>query len=150
MKNWDKALLAGLAATIVLSVLMAIKSALGLLPAVNAIELLTQLSSTYLGLPESPVVGWLAHFVIGVVIWGLVFAHTYDTWPGTPLMKGAVFSFMVWLLMMSMFLPMAGAGFFGVNLGPSAAVATLVLHLIFGLVLGGVFGQPRAAQYAHG
>lgn len=141
MKNWDKGLLAGLAATVVLSVLMVLKSVVGLLPAVNAIEMLTQLGATHFGMPESAAVGWIAHFVIGVVLWGLVFAGTYETWPSSPPIKGAVFSFMVWLLMMSMFMPMAGAGFFATNIGPGAAIATLVLHLIFGVVLGGVFGR---------
>lgn len=144
MKMWNKGLLAGLAATAVLSVLMVVKSVIGLMPAMNVIEMLTQLAADYLGLPASPVVGWAAHLVIGVVLWGLVFAGTYETWPGPAPIKGAVFSVMIWLLMMSMFLPMAGAGFFGVNIGPAAAVATLVLHLIFGLVLGGVFGRPRS------
>jgi hypothetical protein len=140
MSKWNRGLLAGLVATIVLSVLMIIKSALGLMPAVNAIGMLAKIAGDF-GLPGSPVVGWIAHCAIGVVLWGLVFAGTYDTWPGAPPIKGAVFSVMAWLLMMSMVLPMAGAGFFGVNIGLSAAVATLVLHLVFGLVLGTVFAR---------
>lgn len=148
MSRWNKGLLAGLVATIVLSVLMVIKSAMGLMPAVEAIGMLAKIAGDF-GLPSSSVVGWIAHFVIGVVIWGLVFAGTYASWPGTPPMKGAVFSIMAWLLMMSMVLPMAGAGFFGANIGLGAAVATLVLHVVFGLVLGTVFGQPREAEYAH-
>lgn len=150
MSKWNRGLLAGLAATIVLSVLMVIKSAMGLMPAVDAIAMLTQLGAEHFGLPSSPVVGWAAHFVIGVVLWGLVFAGTYETWPSAPPVKGAVFSVMIWLLMMSMFMPMAGAGFFGTNIGATPAVATLVLHLIFGLVLGGVFGRAPEAQYGLG
>lgn len=38
--------------------------------------------------------------------------------------------------MMVMLMPMAGAGLFGMNLGVMAPVMTLVLHLIFGAVLG--------------
>ncbi len=150
MNKWNKGLVAGLAATIVLSVLMLIKSAMGLLPAVDAIQMLTQLGATHFGLPSSLAVGWIVHFVIGVVLWGLVFAGTYETWPDGPAMKGLVFSVMVWLLMMSMFMPMVGAGFFGTNIGAAPAVATLVLHLIFGLVLGAVFGQPRLAGFGRG
>lgn len=149
MNKWNKGLLAGLAATIVLSVLMVIKAALGLMPAVNAIQMLTQLGAKHFGLPASPVVGWIAHFVIGVVIWGLVFAGTYKTWPGSPPIKGVVFSIMAWLLMMSMFFPMVGAGFFGTNIGLAAPIATLVLHVIFGLVLGAVFGRPRESRFAN-
>jgi len=141
MSKWSNGLLAGLAATIVLSVLMAMKSALGFMPAVDAIEMLRQLGATHFGLPGSPVAAWIVHLAIGVVLWGLVFAGTYETWPGAPAMKGAVFAIMIWLLTMSMFMPMVGAGFFATNIGPAAAVATLVLHLVFGVVLGGVFGR---------
>jgi hypothetical protein len=148
MNKWNRGLLAGLAATVVLSVLMVIKSALGLMPAVNAIAWLAKIAGDF-GLPSSPVVGWIAHCAIGVVLWGLVFAGTYESWPGTPPIKGAVFSIMAWLLMMSMVLPMAGAGFFAVAIGLSATVATLVLHVIFGLVLGAVFGHWGEAEYAH-
>jgi hypothetical protein len=147
MSKWSNGLLAGLAATVVLSVLMAIKSALGFMPAVDAIEMLRQLGAEHFGLPESPVAAWTVHLAIGVVLWGLVFAHTYETWPGAPAMKGAVFAIMIWLLMMSMFMPMVGAGFFATNIGPAAAVATLVLHLVFGVVLGGVFGRLQERRY---
>jgi hypothetical protein len=141
MSQWSNGLLAGLAATIVLSVLMVGTSAIGLTPGVDAIEMLRQLGAEHFGLPDSPVAGWIAHLAIGVALWGLVFAGTYETWPGAPAMKGAVFAIMIWLLMMSMFMPMVGAGFFGTNIGLAAPVATLVLHLIFGVVLGAVFGQ---------
>jgi hypothetical protein len=56
-------------------------------------------------------------------------------------MKGAVFAIMIWLLTMSMFMPMVGAGFFGTSIGFAAPVTTLVLYLVFGLVLGAVFGR---------
>ena len=143
MSKWNNGLLAGLAATIVLTVLM-VAIAPFRAPGVNAVELLRQLGATF-GLPDSAVVGWVAHVAIGVVLWGLVFAGTYETWPGAPARKGAVFAVMIWLLMMSMFMPMVGAGFFGTNLGFVAPVATLVLLLIYGAVLGAAFGRFQRA-----
>ena len=147
MSKWNRGLLAGLAATIVLSVLMVIKSAIGLIPAVDMIRQLTELGATHFGMPNSLVAGWVGHLIIGVVLWGLVFAGTYETWPSSPPKKGAVFSVMIWLLMMSMFMPMAGAGFFATNIGLAAAVVTLVLHLIFGVVLGWVFAWLGEARH---
>ena len=82
MSKWNNGLLAGLAATIVLTVLM-VAIAPFRAPGVNAVELLRQLGATF-GLPDSAVVGWVAHVAIGVVLWGLVFAGTYETWPGAP------------------------------------------------------------------
>ena len=144
MNKWSNGLLAGLAATIVLTILM-VAIAPFRAPGVNAVELLRQLGATF-GLPDSAVVGWVAHVAIGVVLWGLVFAGTYETWPGAPARKGAVFAVMIWLLMMSMFMPMVGAGFFRTNLGFVAPVATLVLLLVFGLVLGAVYGRLQGAS----
>jgi len=43
--------------------------------------------------------------------------------------------------MMVAMMPMAGAGFFGMQLGIMAPVLTLVMHIVFGAVLGGVYGM---------
>jgi hypothetical protein len=56
--------------------------------------------------------------------------------------------------MMIVMMPMAGAGLFGLKIGVMAPAATLVLHWIYGAVLGGLFGTWfRHAQaqpaYAH-
>ena len=58
-------------------------------------------------------------------------------------LKGVIFGVGAWLLMMIAVMPMAGAGLFGANLGMMAPVMTLVLHIIFGAVLGGVYGAER-------
>jgi hypothetical protein len=42
--------------------------------------------------------------------------------------------------MMVTFLPLAGAGFFGARIGISAVIGLLGLHLIYGAVLGTVYG----------
>ncbi len=36
---------------------------------------------------------------------------------------------------------MAGAGIFGMNLGMMAPIMTMMLHAVFGAVLGGVFAK---------
>ncbi|MEX0627252.1 MAG: hypothetical protein WD230_01325 [Cucumibacter sp.] len=51
--------------------------------------------------------------------------------------------------MMILPLPMAGAGFFGLNLGIGAPIATLVLHIIFGIVLGGTYGSLDQKRREH-
>lgn len=44
-------------------------------------------------------------------------------------------------MIMIMLMPMAGAGLFGIALGVMAPMMTLVLHLIFGAVLGWTYGR---------
>jgi hypothetical protein len=46
--------------------------------------------------------------------------------------------------MMIVAMPMASAGFFGMGLGMMAPVVTLILHLIWGAVLGFVFSRLSA------
>ena len=149
--KYANGVIAGFVATIGLSAIMLMKSAMGLMPQLNVIQMLTEMGTNYVGLPASPAVGWIMHFFIGSVMWGLIFAGTAPMWPGSSyLAKGASFSVAAWLLMMIIAMPMAGAGFFGMALGIMAPIATLVLHLIYGLILGAVYGglQGRAAQPA--
>lgn len=46
-----------------------------------------------------------------------------------------------WLAMMIMIMPVAGAGLFGMNFGVAAPMMTLMMHLVFGAVLGWVFAR---------
>lgn len=130
-----KGILAGLIATVVLSALMIMKSAMGLMPEFNAIKDWVTILSGF-GLPATPVAGWIAHVVFGSVVWGGLYAALYDKLPGSALVSGITFGVIGWLGMMVVFMPMAGHGMFALGIGPMVAVATLVLHIIFGAVLG--------------
>jgi hypothetical protein len=84
--------------------------------------------------------GWMVHFLIGTVLWGGLYALLYDKIPtSSPVGKAVMFAVGAWLLMMIMAMPMAGAGLFGLKLGMMAPIMTLILHVIWGLVLGGIF-----------
>lgn len=125
---------AGLAATVVLSVIMVAKSMMGLMPQLNVIAMLSAMMNS------TPIIGWLAHFMIGALAWGIGFAVFQIVLPGkTSLAKGISFGVVAWILMMVAIMPMAGAGFFGLNMGMVAPVMTLMLHVIYGAVLGSVY-----------
>src|SRR5262249_44151595 len=62
--------------------------------------------------------------------------------------RGATFATGAWLLMMIVLMPMAGAGLFGLHLGVRAPIATLVLHWIYGAVLGGIYGAWAHQEHA--
>jgi len=142
MKNISAGLIAGFAATVVLSILMIAKSMMGVMPALDVISMLSMM----MGTPAA--MGWVAHFMIGTIAWGGGFAVLYGLIPGgSALIKGIVFGIAAWLAMMIVVMPMAGAGLFGMNFGMMAPVMTLVLHIIFGAVLGLVY-QSRATPVA--
>lgn len=139
MNIYLRSVIAGFVATIALSVLMVAKAALGMLPGLDVIHMLGNMAHNMIGV-GGPAVGWLMHFLIGSVLWGLLFAALIGVLPGQSVIRKAlVFATGAWLLMMLIPMPMAGAGLFGLNLGPMAPVMTLILHLFWGTVLGVVF-----------
>jgi hypothetical protein len=106
-----------------------------LVPELNLIRLLVNLGSI------SVVQAWMDHFIIGVVVWGLLFG-VYDSMARRPAhwLKGIIFGVFAWLVMMVLFMPLAKAGIFGSKIGPIAAVVTLMYHLVYGAVLGTTYG----------
>ena len=131
-KNWLKGMVAGFIATVVLSVLMLIKQRMGLVPQLNPIEMLAKMAGG-----SMPAVGWVPHFLIGTVVWGSLFPisrrqslaerHPVRNWrvdfdDGPCNANGRSRSFR------------------HAALGIMVPIATLVLHLIYGAVLGGTYG----------
>jgi hypothetical protein len=135
MSNSLRGMLAGLVATLVLSGILVLKANMGLWPEVNLIRLLVNLGSI------QTVAAWMDHFIVGVVVWGLLFAAFDSLWESRAYwLKGLIFGVFAWLMMMVLFMPLAKAGWFGTRIGPPAAFVTLGMHLIYGLVLGVVYG----------
>jgi uncharacterized membrane protein YagU involved in acid resistance len=139
MSNSLRGMLAGLVATLVLSGVLVLKGNMGLWPEVNLIRLLVNLGSI------QTVAAWMDHFIVGVVVWGLMFAAFDAMWDSRAYwLKGLLFGVFAWLLMMILFMPLAKTGWFGARIGPVAAIVTLGYHLIYGLVLGVVYGLLTA------
>lgn len=142
MKEFGKAATAGFIATVVLSALMVMKNMMGIMPDLDIAKMI----SGMMGMPV--IVGWLIHFMIGTLVYGAALALLDDHLPGNShVMHGTILALIGWLIMMVMLMPMAGAGFFGMNMGIMAPVMTLMLHILFGAVLGWYYGHAlqRAA-----
>jgi uncharacterized membrane protein YagU involved in acid resistance len=126
---------AGFVATVVLSAMMLMKQSMGLIPELDPITMIAAMAGA-----SSPAVGWIGHFVIGSIIWGISFAVVNPHLPGPYWLRGMVFAVGAWLMMMIVVMPMIGTGLFGFGLGIMAPGVTFLLHVVFGLVLGGVYG----------
>lgn len=127
-------IISGLIATVVLSVLMLLK---GKMPDLDVIAMIAGMMGA------GALLGWIAHFMIGAV-YGLVFATVSR--PGTTgsiVMQGIGLGIVGWLVMMIVLMPMTGGGLFGLAMpsGMMVPVATLMLHVIFGAVLGFSFAK---------
>ena len=131
-----RGIIAGLVATLVLSATMLMKRSMGLMPELDPIAMITVMAGA-----SSAAVGWIGHFLIGAIFWGVGFAILSPYLPGAHCVRGLIFAIGAWLMMMMIVvMPVAGAGMFGLGLGMMTPVATLLLHVVFGLVLGGVYG----------
>ena len=71
MGNALKGMIAGFVATLILSGLMLLNSTMGLMPQINIVGMLANLGTL------STTAAWMDHFIVGVLIWGLLFA-VYD------------------------------------------------------------------------
>ena len=133
--------IAGFAGSAVLAVVFVMKSVMGIMPQMDIIVML----SAMMGMPA--IMGWVAHFAIGTVAWGGLFAVANNSVPGgSQTTKGVVLGLVAWLVMMVIVMPMAGGGFFGLNFGMLGAVMPLMLHIIFGAVLGYVYQSIEPAH----
>ena len=131
MKKHINGILAGLVATIVLSVLMIMKGKMGLMPDVNIIAMLAS------KMGGNVFMGWTAHFMIGMIGYGIAYTTIFSNLPFSKLVGGVALGLAGWMMMMVAVMPMMGAGLFGLNLasGMMVPVVTMMLHVIFGVVL---------------
>ncbi len=143
--NVSRAVATGVIATASMTALLLIEPAIGL-PEIAIGQLLsTSLSLTTALSSFGPAVGWLVHFGVGIV-WALAYAaFIMMRLPGSPLVRGLVYGALVFLLAQVLLLPLVGAGFFSRG-DPSMLAGSLLGHLVFGSVLGWVYGGAGAVQ----
>ena len=137
MNKIASGVIAGLVATIVLSTMMIVKGKMGVMPELNIISMLAGMMGA------SAIVGWLMHFMVGLG-YGVAFSQINGLLPGNYIVKGIIIGILGWFVMMLMLMPMMGAGIFAMNMGMMAPVMTLVLHIIFGAVLGLVYKKLQS------
>jgi len=123
----------GLIATLLMTVIMLLGTVSGISPMPAPIPVV--LVKTVFGAMPKPVLmilGFIAHFIYGGVAGGifvLFFKKSFQR-------NGFLWGVILWLIMQIIFLPILGWGLFGSALTPKIAVATLILHLIYGGTLG--------------
>ncbi len=132
--EFGKALLAGLAGTVAMTALMLLAPKMGLPP----MNIGAMLGSVMGG---SVLLGWIAHAMIGTIL-ALVYAALFaGRLPGPPALSGALYAVGPWLMAQVVVMPMMGMGLFSGSM--LAAGGSLMGHLVYGAVLGSLYGfQP--------
>ena len=96
--------------------------------------------------------GWVMHFMIGTIL-ALVYVYLFASRiPGAPIVRGLIYSLLPWFMAQVIVNPMMGAGVFASHTPAPAlfVMGSLIGHLVYGAVLGAVYGlqAARAVQPA--
>jgi len=136
----------GLIAAIVMTILMLIDLAISRAPSPRTFPVL--IIGRFLGRSGGAgvyLMALLGQLIYGALI-GVVFAFLAR--PMT-LAKGVGVGLMLWFLFEVEFIPWLGWGDFGFEHGGAALLYTLVMHVIYGSVLGGLGARDDSAHAAH-
>jgi Family of unknown function (DUF6789) len=138
MSNLLKGIVAGGVATAVLSLAMLLIGATGFEPQLA----LTRLLLALLDEPTEFMLGWILHIAIGSVLLGGLFAYVAPRLGAdSPPKGGILYGVILWLVVMLVVMPAAGVGYFGFQLSLLAPLVMLALHVVYGGVLGWIYGR---------
>lgn len=133
LKDLLKAVGVGIGTAVLLSAVMVPAMQLGVSPLPKPLGL--AFAETVFGGPLPLPVGLLFH-VAYVTLWSVVFVALF--WDRLSLRRALVLGVALWLVVLVVFFPVVGWGFFGLAVGPKLIVASLVPHLLFAIVLWGL------------
>lgn len=130
--KWSRTIVAGVAGTLVMTgVGFWVAPRLGM-PRLFPPALLA------MRLGGSVALGWATHLLIGIVL-ARVLERIGSRLPGSPPVRGTLFSLAPWFLAMTVVLPIQGLpAFTGTMRG---AIGNLIGHLTFGCITGSVLGR---------
>jgi len=83
-------------------------------------------------------------FLLGGVVWALVYGLIFEPrLSGPAWQRGLLFALLPWLVSLVVVLPLLGGGMLGIGLGagPLPIVGNLLLHAVYGVALGAIYGS---------
>lgn len=92
------------------------------------------------------VLGWAGHLMIGITL-AIIYAIVASWLPGTPPVRGALFGVAPYLLAQVVVIPMMGMPLFSGS--AVLAIGSLIGHLAYGAVVGGVYGAVPSRATAN-
>jgi uncharacterized membrane protein YagU involved in acid resistance len=142
--NAARAAAAGLVGTAVMTALLLVEPSVGLPKIAMGQILSTSLGLASAHLASGPVLGWIIHFVVGMVL-ALVYAAVFDRrLPGTALTRGMLYGVLVFVVAQLVFMPLVGGGVF--SRGDMELLAgSLLGHLVYGGLTGWIYSGSGVA-----
>lgn len=93
------------------------------------------LGAYFMGIPY---LGYVLFFIAGVLMAIIYMAFFHDRLPGSSWQRGLFFAVLMWILTGAILAPVMQMGFF--MGGAMVALGTLVTYIVYGLVLGMIYG----------
>ena len=84
---------------------------------------------------------WIVYLLVGILICGPVFSRLHILIPGPSWARGVIFGLGLWFVDMLVVSPAFGGGPFGANLGKWAPIFSLVIFILWGAILGTIYGM---------
>lgn len=137
--NATRAAIAGLVGTGVMTALLLVEPSIGLPKIAMGQILSTSLGLASAHLATGAAIGWVIHFVVGMLL-ALVYAAVFEPrLPGPPFGRGLVYGVIVFIVAQLVFMPMVGGGV--LSHGDVELLAgSLLGHLVYGGLLGWIYG----------
>lgn len=135
-----RAILAGIIGTAVMTAVGLWVAPLMGMPPMNPAEMLAG------AMGGSLVLGWIGHFMIGTIL-AIGYALVAPWLAGPPMLRGALYGIAPFLLAQIVVMPMMGMPVFSGSV--VMAMGSFIGHLVYGGVVGGVYGPvPARAEVA--
>lgn len=138
--NFGRAILAGLTGTLVMTAVGVWAAPMMGIPRMNPSDMLAQ------QMGGSSALGWAGHLMIGTVL-AVIYAGVSSRLRGSFAFRGALFGLAPWLMAQLLVMPMMGIGLFSGSL--PMAMGSLIGHLVYGAVVGAVYGAGAEAHRVH-
>ncbi len=142
--NVANTVLAGIAGTAVITGMMLLLSALGM-PDIEYGTMIAAFTHT------SPVVGWIMHFIMGIVLAFLYVNFFRDEINGPYAIRGLIYSVLPWGITLIMLFPMLGMTSISANSQSPGIfiVSTMVAYLAYGFVMGAIAKPHHETEVRH-
>ena len=140
--SWPKAIGIGIAVSVLTAIVMVILTKTGVSPFPKPPSL--AFAETLLGQSLPMPAGLLFHTAY-VTFWSVVFVRYF---PRKTVLTALALAAVLWVGVLAVFFPVVGWGFAGLAISPKLIVASILPHLLFGLLLWGLdrsFAKPSRA-----
>ena len=140
--SWPKAIGIGIAVSVLTAIVMVILTKTGVSPFPKPPSL--AFAETLLGQSLPMPAGLLFHTAY-VTFWSVVFVRYF---PRKTVLTALALAAVLWVGVLAVFFPVVGWGFAGLAISPKLIVASILPHLLFGLLLWGLdrsFAKPPRA-----